>query len=251
VDLHSRCIPVATVNLSKAVIMRRIIPAVAFTGACALGGLAHAQSVPQSAPQPAPAASPAASQSGALAGTILLRVRAIGIIPQTTSSSISVIGGGVNATSSAAPEIDLSYFFTDHIAIEGIAATTHHYISAGNTAIGHVDLGSVWVLPPTVTLQYHFMPESRFSPYLGVGLTAGFFYDSKPNGPTITKVGYSDALGPAIQAGIDYHIAGPWSANLDVKQIFLNTDARINGGAIVAKTALDPTVVGAGIGYRF
>jgi len=45
------------------------------------------------------------------------------------------------------------------------------------------------VLPPTVTLQYHFMPQSRFSPYVGVGMTVAFFYDSRPSGPTVTKVG--------------------------------------------------------------
>ncbi len=55
----------------------------------------------------------------------------------------------------------------------------------------------------------------------------------------------------AVQAGFDYNISGHWFANFDVKQIVLNTEARINEGAIVAKTALDPTIIGAGIGYRF
>lgn len=50
---------------------------------------------------------------------------------------------------------------------------------------------------------------------------------------------------------LDCNISGHWFANFDAKQIFLNTEARINGGTIVAKTALDPTIVGAGIGYRF
>jgi outer membrane protein len=38
---------------------------------------------------------------------------------------------------------------------------------------------------------------------------------------------------------------------VDVKQIFLNTTASINGGVIKAHTALNPLVVGMGIGYRF
>jgi outer membrane protein W len=33
--------------------------------------------------------------------------------------------------------------------------------------------------------------------------------------------------------------------------MFISTPARINGGAVIAKTDLSPTVVGAGIGYRF
>ena len=53
--------------------------------------------------------------------------------------------------------------------------------------------------------------------------------------------------------GADYALGGPWIANIDVKQIFLSTTARATTvlGGVVAKTALDPTVVGIGIGYRF
>jgi outer membrane protein len=142
------------------------------------------------------------------AGTVMVRIRAIGVIPENLSSSVSAIGG-------------------------------------------HVDVGSVYVLPPTVTLQYHFMPQSRFSPYVGAGMTVAFFYDSHPSLPTVKSVGFSNSVGPAIQAGFDYSVGVACFVNFDVKQIFLNTTARINGGAIVAKTSLDPTIVGAGIGYRF
>ncbi len=228
--------------------MRKTLTAAMLTGALALGGVAHAQTAVSLGAPPQPAGD---APVGKKAGTLMVRLRAIGLIPQNTSSSVSVIGGHVNASAQAAPEIDLSYFFTDHIAVEGIAASTRHSVSAGHTALGHVDVGSVYVLPPTITVQYHFMPHERFSPYVGVGLTVAFFYDSNPAGPTVSKVGFSNAVGPAIQAGFDYNFAGHWFANFDVKQIFLNTEARINGGAIVAKTSLNPTVVGAGIGYRF
>lgn len=100
-------------------------------------------------------------------------------------------------------------------------------------------------------MQYHFRPHARFSPYVGAGLTVAFFRDSNPTGPTVDKFGLSNNVGAAIQAGFDYNITGHWFANFDVKQVFLNTTARINGGGIVARTALDPTIVGAGIGYRF
>ncbi len=230
--------------------MSKTVTAAMLIGALALGGVAHAQTAVSLGAAPAQQQADDAPV-GKKAGTLMVRVRAIGLIPENTSSSISAIGGHVNATAQAAPEIDLSYFFTDHIAIEGIAASTRHSISAGHSALGHVDVGSAYVLPPTVTLQYHFMPHSRFSPYVGVGLTVAFFYDTNPSGPTVTKFGLDTTVGPAIQAGFDYNFSGHWFANFDVKQIFINTTARINGGTIVAKTALNPTVVGAGIGYRF
>jgi outer membrane protein len=59
--------------------------------------------------------------------------------------------------------------------------------------------------------------------------------------------------GPALQAGIDYNIAGHWFLNADVKQFFLNTDAHVDalGTTVKARTSLDPLVVGMGVGYRF
>jgi len=188
---------------------------------------------------------------GKEAGTLMVRMRAIGVIPLTSSSSISVIGGRVNATAQAAPELDFSYFLTDNIAFELIAATTRHNVSASGTVLGHVDVGSVWALPPTLTVQYHFFPHERFSPYVGAGINATFFYGARPAGPTVTQLSFSHNVGAAIQAGFDYNVGGHWFANFDVKQIFLNTTATINRGVIKASTALNPLVIGAGIGYRF
>jgi outer membrane protein len=190
---------------------------------------------------------------GKEAGTFMIRARAIGVIPENNSSSISKIGGHVTATAQAAPEVDLSYFLTDNIALELIAATTRHNVKAVGTVAGDVDVGSVWALPPTLTVQYHFMPHSAFSPYVGVGLNVTFWYGESAAKPTVTHFSVGTGVGPAIQAGIDYNFSGHWFANIDVKQIFLNTNAHVDalGTTVKAHTALDPLVVGLGIGYRF
>ena len=184
------------------------------------------------------------------AGDVLVHLRAIGVLPENLSSSISVIGGHVSATNTVTPEVDASYFLTDHLAVEAIAATSRHEVSAHGTALGKVDVGSVWVLPPTVTLQYHFSPIGPIIPYAGIGLTVMFFYDSHAAGPVVTKAGYDTGVGPSLDIGFDYALGGKWYANMDVKQMFVGTTAHING-AIKARTDLDPTVVGAGIGYLF
>ncbi len=154
-------------------------------------------------------------------------------------------------TGTAMPEVDFSYFLTDHIAFELIAATTRHTITANNTALGKVAVGTTWILPPTLTVQYHFFPHDRFSPYVGAGLNVSFFYGSSAAGGAVTHLSLENAVGPALQVGFDYNVSGHWFANFDVKQIFLTTTAHLNHGAIHAKTALDPLVIGAGIGYRF
>jgi outer membrane protein len=185
------------------------------------------------------------------AGDFLVHLRAVDVIPENFSSSVSAIGGHVGTTAQVTPEIDLSYFLTDHVSLEAIAATSRHNVSATGTVLGKVDVGSVWALPPTVTLQYHLAPIAGFQPYAGIGLTVMFFYDSHPAGPIVQKVGYSTGIGPSLDAGFDYALGRNWYANVDVKQMFISTKARINGGAVVAKTDLSPTVVGVGIGYRF
>lgn len=190
---------------------------------------------------------------GKQAGTFMLRARAIGVLPLDSSSSISAIGGHVSTTDQAAPEVDLSYFLTDNVAFELIAATTRHEVAGQSTALGKVDVGSVWALPPTLTAQYHFMPHSAFSPYVGVGLNLMFFYDAKPARPVVSHVSFEDNAGAALQAGFDYNFSGHWFANVDVKQIFVSTEAHLRTalGPVTAKADLNPMVVGVGIGYRF
>jgi outer membrane protein len=186
-------------------------------------------------------------------GSILARARFAAVVPEDFTSSIADIGGHVQATTAYIPEVDFSYFVTPHISIEAIAGTSRHEISAQGSALnpgGKADVGSVWVLPPTITVQYH-QQYGHFIPYGGVGVTAMFFYDHNTNNSGgITKINFDNSVGPTLDAGFDYLIGGHWVANFDVKQMFVSTTAHING-AIDASTALSPTVVAAGIGYRF
>jgi outer membrane protein len=225
--------------------MKKTLFAGAVVGALAFSFAAHAQTSPPWDLNTAPV--------GKAANTFMLRARAIGVIPLNSSSSVSTIGGTVSATAQAAPEVDLSYFLTDNIAFELIAASTRHNVSVHGSVLGSVDVGSVWVLPPTLTAQYHFFPHERFSPYLGVGLNVSWFYATQPANPPVTHWSMGNSVGAAIQAGFDYNFSGHWFANFDVKQIFLHSNASVDalGTTVKASTWLNPLVIGAGIGYRF
>lgn len=198
---------------------------------------------------PAIAQSPA--EGGKQAGSILVRGRMLYVAPLNSTSSISAIGGEVKTTNSFTPEVDFSYFFTDNIAVELIAATSQHRISGNNTAIGNPKVATTWVLPPALTAQYHFMPKSVFSPYVGAGINYTIFYNTRAGGGAVSSVKLDNNFGAVLQAGFDIDLGNRWLLNADVKQIFLDTKAKINGGAIVAKTSLNPTVFGLGFGYRF
>lgn len=173
-----------------------------------------------------------------------VRLRAIDVLPDEESSVN--IGGEVKADYAIVPEVDLTYYFTKNIAAELIAATSPHDLK--HSAAG--DLGSAWVLPPTLTLQYHFMPDSAFKPYVGAGINYTMFYaEDADNGFYDLDVG--NGFGWALQAGFDYWLNDHWGVNVDVKRIFVDVDATLNHGAVQANVDVDPWVIGAGVSYRF
>lgn len=175
-----------------------------------------------------------------------IRARALGVVPDDNSSVN--IGGDADVGDAITPEVDLTYFITPNIGIEAIAATAQHKI----TYTGDVDIGDTWILPPTVTLQYHFTPDNAFSPYIGAGLNYSWFY-GEDEGTGFNDLDVEGGVGYALQAGFDYWIDNNWGLNLDVKKIFLNIDADVNLGTtpVHADVDLDPWVVGAGVSYRF
>lgn len=193
-----------------------------------------------------------AGLQGKKAGDLLVRLRAVGVVPDENDSKVSVIGGKLDASNTLVPELDFSYFFTDYLAAELILATTPHSITANRTTLGTVDVGDVWLLPPTLTLQYHPFPKSRFSPYVGAGLNVTLFYADDAAGGTVRSLSFDDfSVGFAAQVGMDYQLDDKWSLNLDIKKVFIEADASLNGGAITGQVDLDPWLFGIGVGYKF
>ncbi len=185
------------------------------------------------------------------AGTFLVRLRAIAVVPDERST-VSAIGGAIKASDRLVPEVDFSYFFTDNLAVELIAAVTKHNVRDVGSTAGTVPLGSTWLLPPTLTAQYHFLSGSKFDPYVGAGVNyTTTFSVGKPSTGPVTAIRYSDSFGPALQAGVDYRLDDRWSLNLDLKKVWIKTDVSINNGAIAATAHLDPWIIGTGVGYRF
>ena len=146
------------------------------------------------------------------------------------------------------PEVDITYFFDDNIAAELIAATSKHEVDASN-----LNLGEAWILPPTLTLQYHFQRDQKFSPYVGAGINYSVFY-GETEGNGFQDLDVKGGWGYALQAGFDYWVDENWGFNFDVKYVDLDVDVKVvsNGNTLTATDAdLDPFIVGAGVSYRF
>lgn len=179
----------------------------------------------------------------------IFRSRAL-YVKTDVSSNVSTLGGHVSTSSDQTPEIDFTRFFTPNIAAELILATTRHDVKLNGSALGNkAGLGSVNLLPPTLTMQYHINPTGTFRPYVGAGLNYTFFYSEKTGGAA-TNIKYQNHLGYALQAGFDYMINEKFGLNFDIKKIFLKTNVQVNN-AYTSQVKLDPWLIGAGVSYHF
>ncbi|MCL6272940.1 outer membrane beta-barrel protein [Muricauda sp. 2012CJ35-5] len=180
------------------------------------------------------------------------RLRGIVVTPDE-SADIEAIGGDASISTAVVPEFDITYFFNENWSMELILATTKHDVEAVGTAAGDLDLGHVWLLPPTLTGQYHFT-GGDFIPYVGAGLNLTLFYGVN-EGPVADNVDYDTTIGYALQSGFDYMLNDKWFLNLDVKKLFLNTDATVNattalGATVGADVDINPWIIGFGVGVK-
>ncbi len=180
------------------------------------------------------------------------RLRGIVVSPDE-SADIEAIGGDVDISTSVVPEFDITYFFDDNWSLELILATTKHDVEAVGTAAGDIDLGNVWLLPPTLTAQYHFT-GGDFVPYLGAGPNLTLFY-GVDEGPVADDIEYDTAVGLALQGGFDFMLNDKWFLNFDVKKLFLNTTATVDattalGATVDADVDINPWIFGVGVGIK-
>ncbi|WP_323118695.1 OmpW/AlkL family protein [Burkholderia alba] len=192
-----------------------------------------------------PSLSHAASPGeGISQGDIIARVRAISIMPQDrASNTLSALNVGVN--NAIVPELDFTYMIRDYLGIELILGTSRHQI---NSNLGH--LGGVNVLPPTLLLQYHFNHAGKVRPYVGAGINYTLFYNNGLNagGQGISVNNHS--FGPALQFGVDVQVTKKMFVNVDLKKIWMHTDATM-GGQPLGRLHIDPLILGVGVGMKF
>ncbi|MDP1659855.1 MAG: OmpW family outer membrane protein [Methylotenera sp.] len=215
------------------------------------------------------------------AGDIVVRLRATHVSPSESSN----LGGQTNATYGAntalalygsnsaelqvgnntIPEIDFSYYITKNVAAELILAVgTRHDVKVSSTGLVNPNLGSVNLLPPTLTAQWHFMPDTMIDPYVGAGVAYVLGMDRS----LTAQVGAAalpirverHAFGGVFQAGVDVNLKDKWLVNFDVKKLWFSTDVELDTTGALGTPAgfkkiddldVDPWVVSIGIGKKF
>lgn len=96
------------------------------------------------------AAAPAQAQDiGIQAGDVLVRLRAIMVVPTEKAGPImpGVPTGSMKVDDGYMPEVDFTYMASDHIGAELIVSTTKHSIRGTRAIEGLGKVASTWALP--------------------------------------------------------------------------------------------------------
>lgn len=141
--------------------------------------------------------------------------------------------------------MDVTHFVTPNWGVNLLLATASTEIRAADGS----SFGSLDVLPPTLTVQYHFAPDAAVQPYLGAGGNLSIFYE---------ETGQLEAAGAEVDPGLGAAVQGGF--NFIIDGIYLFTDVRwttfLNDPTV--ESALgngeldhDMFVLSAGLGFGF
>lgn len=158
----------------------------------------------------------------------------------------------IHVSDKTIPEVDISYFFTQNIATELILTYPQkHTVDIVSGPLSE-NVGTFKHLPPTLTLQYHFLPDGQFRPYVGAGInyTAISSVNLRSNIAGATLGVEKSSWGGALQVGFDVKLDQNLFFNLDIKKINIESDVMVNG-VKSSHVKLNPLAIGAGLGWRF
>ena len=168
----------------------------------------------------------------------------------------------VNVDDGTSLTLTATYMFTKNWAFDILAAWPFsHDIDAtivdtvppggsSSLAIGETDH-----LPPTFSVQYHFVPDGKFQPYIGAGLNYTTFFSTDVDQELtdalgVTSLSLDDSFGFAAQLGADIALQNNWVINLDVRYINIETDVSANGVKL-GTVDINPYVYSVSVGRSF
>lgn len=183
------------------------------------------------------------------AGDWLLRLGVTQVSPKSDNGN--ALGGTVDldVSSNVRPSFTVTYMATRHIGIELLGVLPYQHNIRDSSGLGKI--GTTKQLPPTLSVQWHFMPDSTVQPYVGIGLNYTHFFDTHARGAIgDANLKLEDSWGLAGQLGVDIKLDDRWFLNADVRYIDISSKVKLNGQRI-GTAQIDPWVTTVAVGYRF
>lgn len=163
-----------------------------------------------------------------------------------------VPGGNVSMGDEWTAQVELGYALTRNLSIAVATGYPPTFTVKGAGSLASLGVaGKMTGGPSAVMAQWHFNRTGRIQPYVGAGAAFLIVFGTKDGALSHLKA--DNAVGTAVQAGVDAMIDKHWGVFLDVKKAFISTTATgsLGPAPVVAKVDLDPIVPSFGVTYRF
>lgn len=129
--------------------------------------------------------------------------------------------GPLSAEDTMTGGLVVEYFFTPNLSAEVVAAIAHLDLDIGDTNAA----GEAWILPPSVYVKYHPMPQWKVSPYVGAGVNWMYFWDANMDaGATDLDLSIDNSFGWNAKIGADIKIVDNLYANVDIMYLCNETE---------------------------
>ena len=197
-------------------------------------------------------------------GDIILRGGAGLIFPNDDADDLTgVPGATVGVDNSTTFAFTAGYMFHDQLAIEllGIWPANHEVEGEGILpALGITDVGELDIFPPTLSLNYYFMPKQKFHPHIGVGINYSVYWDTSASSQTKAVLGQgtdldiSHSVGWAVNVGADYELNDHFFLTANLWYVDIEAEASLKStalGKLDVDVDVDPLVALIGIGVKF
>jgi len=186
-------------------------------------------------------------------------VRLGGAWSEPDSSSVTLADGSTLKMNGDGPVMagDITWMLARHVGLELWASDKFNGGARLDPATGRrIAGGGLDYTAPSISLQWHFLPQSWFRPYLGGGAAYTFF---RSNGNVQADDEFSWQAGAGFDVGQRYR---GWFVNAFVKYLDMSPRVRLNGNVATpvalasgsggnASLGINPLVYGFNVGYRF
>lgn len=154
---------------------------------------------------------------------------------------------GYKVYSAIALEVGARRYIGRFVALEMTGALQSREVEFPDATGIRENLGSIEMLPVTVTVQLRPFQSGRWRPYIGAGgnLTLCWEKSGRLDNHDLTP-----SIGAVVQAGVDYEMTDRASLNLDIRWNQARTDLE-RDGVRVATLRLQPATLGVGFLFRF
>ena len=170
------------------------------------------------------------------AGSWSVGVGAAYVDPKSDASELKV--GKVAADEDVRPSVTFEYFPAKNVGVELLVAHPFKH----DVELNGNKVGSTKLLPPTLSLQYHFDNGGKVVPFIGAGVNYTTFFNERYYDSS-EKLDLDDSWGAAGHVGVDFKLTDRDAVRLDARYIDLKTDVKVNG-ADVGELDLSPWVYG-------